>query len=305
MPKPTHIEQTSKDLSPKGSDYRNILILWVIVMGSFILMLIYAPGFLKKLASQDPKSYFSNGYQYLSEKKYDMAIDSFKTAVSLENNNPQYHKYLGLAYQESKDYANAIKVFNELVKLEPANQEYWDLLSWSYYFINDFPNALAGWNKILELNPKNALGYAGVARVQTNQQQWKDAIQNYEKAIAIDTTQWLFYHALGRAYEATGNLEKSAVAFTHVIQINPNHDDSYYRIGLYEVSRKNWNAAIMNFTKANSIDSRNPFYMKDLATAYYNRKQGDDWVKARALLESILKTNPNDLDAKNRLQLLK
>jgi tetratricopeptide (TPR) repeat protein len=288
-----------------SKDYRNIFILWLVLMATFILLLIYAPRLLSKLVSNDPKKYFTTGYHEYQEQKYDAAIQDLTKAVELAPKDIQNHKFLGLAYNKKQDWDNAIKEFSECIKLDPTNTEALDFLAWNYYLKKDYLNALAGWTKITEINPNLPYGFAGIGRVYSTQQKWKESIPYYEKSVSLDTTQWETYHEMGRAYEGLGDTTNEEKAFLRVIQLNPKEDDSYFRLGLIEETQKKWDQAIDYINKAMDLNPTNPYYIKELANAYMNRNKTGDFQKAITLLENFLKTNPSDMDAKNRLDLIK
>lgn len=295
----------ANSLSISPTEYKYLFIVWLLLMGGFILLITLGPHLLRKLVSYDPKRYFVMGYQEYQEKKYDAAIQDLEKAVSLAPKEIQNHKFLGLAYNKKQDWDNAIKEFSECVRLDPKNTEAWDSLAWNYYLKKDYLNALAGWKKITEINPNLPYGFAGIGRVYSDQQKWKEAIPYYEKSVSLDTTQWETYHEMGRAYEALGDKTNEEKAFLQAILLDSKDDDSYFRLGLIEESKKNWDRAIDYINKAMDLNPTNPYYIKEFANVYVNRNKIGDVQKAITLLQNLLKTNPNDMDAKNKLDLIK
>jgi DnaJ-class molecular chaperone len=52
-----------------------------------------------KVKEEQARSFYNKGLEEMKKKKYDMAIDSFKKAISIKNDIADFHSQLGLAYQ--------------------------------------------------------------------------------------------------------------------------------------------------------------------------------------------------------------
>jgi tetratricopeptide (TPR) repeat protein len=152
------------------------------------------------------------------------------------------------------------------------------------------------------LAPQASQGFRGVAIVYSTQRQWKKAIFYYGKAISLSPDVDYYYHERGLCNLSLDNNSQAAKDFAKVIEINPKHDDSYYRLGLIEINNKNWDKAIGWLDKAHELAPQNQYYIRDLATAYIYRNKGNDKKQALGLLKDLLKKNPNDIDARNRLK---
>jgi curved DNA-binding protein CbpA len=55
-----------------------------------------------KLKEEQARGFYEKGLNEMKRKKYDLAIDSFKKAISIKGDIAEFHSQLGLAYQEKK-----------------------------------------------------------------------------------------------------------------------------------------------------------------------------------------------------------
>jgi len=90
-----------------------------------------------------------------------------------------------------------------------------------------------------------------------------NSIVNYNKAIALDTTQADYYMARGNARLTTVDYEGATKDFTKVIQMDPNKAEPYLLRAMIKVYKKEFtDDAVDDLNKAMQL---NP----DLAKAYY------------------------------------
>jgi tetratricopeptide (TPR) repeat protein len=86
------------------------------------------------------------------------------------------------------------------------------------------------------------------------------------------------------AYGANDQHEDAAVAFTRIIDLNPNDADAYFRRGLAYSFKGQYDLAIGDFTKTIELEPRNPSAYENRATMYYRKGLYDqaltDYTKA-------------------------
>lgn len=91
------------------------------------------------------------------------------------------------------------------------------------------------------------------------------------------------------------NLEKSAVEFKNVIQIEPKAAKAYYYLGRIEEGKKNWREAFGLYQKAVELDPNDREAQLKLAQFWL---LANDVDKASELLEAVSKEKPSDLDVR-------
>ena len=92
-------------------------------------------------------------YESLREKgieNYDKAVNALQKCLALEPNNPVVHFELGKNYLYQKDYKKANDSFEKATQLDPRNRWYWVGLYDVSYATRDYTNAIVIIKKLIE-----------------------------------------------------------------------------------------------------------------------------------------------------------
>src|SRR5690606_37169177 len=92
-------------------------------------------------------------YESLREKgieNYDKAVNALQKCLALEPNNPVVHFELGKNYLFQKDYKNAYDSFEKATQLDPKNRWYWVGLYDVSHVTRDYTNAIVIMKKLIE-----------------------------------------------------------------------------------------------------------------------------------------------------------
>jgi tetratricopeptide (TPR) repeat protein len=91
------------------------------------------------------------------------------------------------------------------------------------------------------------------------------------------------------------NIEKAAIEFKNVIQIDPKVAKAYYYLGRIEEGKKNWREAFGLFQKAEELDPNDNEVRMKLAQFWL---LANDANKATEMLEPVSKAKPTDIDVR-------
>ena len=183
--------------------------------------------------------------EYVLNKKYKLARDSYKKALRGDNENEDalfgyaqmcyytddvktasetFQKlldkdpenaaalaYMGKLAYEDDNYLRATKFVQEALKLDPYNYDYWMDYGTYLRYQGKFDDAARAWIKATQLDPSYFLAYAYLAGNYDDLEQWDSALENYHKV--IETNPKYFY-----AYESTAILEYRAHNYENAIQ---------------------------------------------------------------------------------------
>lgn len=109
-----------------------------------------------KINPSSSMSYSALGYVHYLTKRYDLAIQNFKMALSLDPNNAGAHNNLGYTLSEIGVNLNeAIRSCRKAVALYPNSAAYRDSLGWAYYVAGNFAESASELQKALALAPNN------------------------------------------------------------------------------------------------------------------------------------------------------
>ncbi len=104
------------------------------------------------------KAYFDVAAIYSSQKKYDKAIETLRTAEKIDPGSGRVFLDLGYAYKDSGNYVDAVKCFSRARKLEPQlNQISVYMTGATYLEEEKFDQAALMFKKAVKLDPKNPL----------------------------------------------------------------------------------------------------------------------------------------------------
>jgi adenylate cyclase len=184
----------------------------------------------------------------ISRENYDMAEEYFAKALALDPKSVDAAAWLAVAL--------TVRVTDELsddpeVDLHRAEQ----LAS----------QALAA------APPNDALPHYAKAQVLRAQSHFREAIPEYETAIALDPSRVPAYAHVGWCKFLTGSVDEALPYFEHAIRLNPSGPGIapwYGRMGVIELLQSHIDEAVESLEKASGENARLPFVHAYLAAAY-------------------------------------
>ena len=190
----------------------------------------------------------------VSRENYDKAEEYFGKALALDPRSVDAAAWLAVAL--------TVRVTDELsdspdVDLQRAEQ-------------------LAG--QVLAAAPNLGLAHYAKAQVLRAQSLCKEAIPEYETAIALDPSRVPAYAHVGWCKFLTGSVDEALPYFEHAIRLNPSGPGIapwYGRMGVVQLLESQTEAALVSLEKASGENARLPFVHAYLAAAYALTGQGE------------------------------
>jgi Flp pilus assembly protein TadD len=144
-----------------------------------------------------------------------------------------------------------------------------------------------------------------LGRVRLLQEQYPEAVAEFERALAIDPHNEGAYHGLAQAYAAMGLMDKAEESWRSDIALHPDSVDPYDQLAKFELNRGNYPAAITNFRAALNLAPQDPAILSDLGAALSRSGALDE---SRRVLERSIHLAPSfsawnnlgDLDLRQR-----
>lgn len=176
----------------------------------------------------------------------------------------------------------------------------YDLAS-AYIRLGNVPEALEEYTKVIELNPRFPEALSNLGGYYFREGKISEAIALFEKAIAIYPNFIQALSNLGAALNKTGQPRKALVPLQKVIALDPQFGISYFNLGNAYFQLNHWDDALEAYKKAISLGV-------DFLSLHWNRYEiyfkQENLVEARKELELILQIDPNDEDARQKLDQL-
>ncbi len=204
----------------------------------------------------------------ISKENYDEAVSAFDTALALDPKAVDAQSYLAIVL--------AVRVIDEL---------------------SDFPDVdLQRAEKLategVAASPNSGLAHLAMGQVSRAEGRCREAIPEYETALAIDPSRAPAYAHLGWCKFLTGSIDGVISNFEQAIRLSPNEPGIaiwHGRLGIVELLQSHTDQALSWLEKANSENPRLPFVHAYLAAAYALK---GDTERARTALAEAQRLSP-------------
>jgi len=205
----------SLELNVKDAQAHKILGLVCTFVGRYDLAEVELQA-AARLEPKSPEIHYFLGRVYYTRQVFDMARQEFETAVRLEPGYMKAYNNLGLVMETLgkndeavKDYTTAAQM-NEAQHLNsPLPFEY---LSAHYNRMRQPDLAIKFATKALEIDAQCDLAYYDLAKAYQIENQWQNAADSAEKAIAINSSTAEYFYLLSKALRKLGKIPESEAA---------------------------------------------------------------------------------------------
>mgnify|MGYP006144994169 CR=1 FL=1 len=261
---------------------------------------------IQKSNSAYPEAALNKGIIYKNLKEFDLAIYSYKHALSMRPKYSAAYYNLALSYSGMDSNALAIKNYKNTVKFNPKKYKAWFNLGRLYNATNQHEKAesvlkralqvksnylkafmelgrtyghlkkydqeIKTYNQLLQIQPNYIGAWYNIALVYKKNKQFPEAINAYEKVINLDLNNVKARKNLGNIYAKNNQLEKAILIYESAADIAVNDEEIRFNIGLQQAKLKQEDAAVASYNKALQINQKyNKAYKK--LFDYYKRKK--------------------------------
>jgi len=157
----------------------------------------------------------------------------------------------------------------------------------------DYKGALDNYNKAITLDSTKSHYYLnrGVA-IERVYKDMNKALEDYRKAIQLDAHNAIAYFNMGCVYSNQENDKDASEFFRICIAIDPSYYPAYYNCAysLYQI--KDYDEALKNFEKSTHYDEGSKFYAYYYMGMIYKEKR--DMIKAKSYFEKAAALGNSD-----------
>jgi tetratricopeptide (TPR) repeat protein len=227
----------------------------------------YSPSTTKIFTTQGSNMAYILNYIGLTEtklKNYEAAIKALDSAISLNPKDADQLVNRGLAKENNQDKAGAIEDYQVALAINPEH----GLARHNLEALNGPKGSSEESQKILiesiERNPGLPYAHAQLAYSKFSAGDFKGALEEYDLAIEIDSTDVNYLFNRGLVKEKLKDYEGSIADFTNAIALKPDYESAWLNRGNVLTKLNILEEAIEDYSMA-------IFYNPHYATAYYNR----------------------------------
>jgi tetratricopeptide (TPR) repeat protein len=156
---------------------------------------------------------YLNGYIYLSQRKYDLAIRYFEDALKINPSNSSVNYYLSRTYYYKNDFEKALSFINKAISTDSTSGNYLFKGRIYYYGFQNIAEANKCFEKVLELEKNRTNTAVTYALLFLGREEEAITMQKQIIRENNDATNYLtlacFYSILDREPEAIENIEKA------------------------------------------------------------------------------------------------
>ncbi len=247
-----------------------------------------------------PAVYVTLGRMHETAGEHDLAVQEFQRALALDQRNPNALSGLAHSHETAGRIAEAETTYKQAAALRPDDWDGYNELALFYDRQNKYPQAIENLKRAIQLTPDNAQAYSNLAAVylDTGDPKFRaDAEQALKRSIDLNPS-YPAYANLGSLYYDTKRYAEAVAAYEKALQLNSENYlvwewlmNSYQWLGQKEKAAAALDQSFTLALRETQLKARNPAPQAALAMYYAKRGHPD---KARNSLETALALAPDD-----------
>jgi tetratricopeptide (TPR) repeat protein len=158
---------------------------------------------------------------YYYNRQYAASEALLKKMLETAFDDDELHYYLGLVFVATKRNNEARLQFEKTIALNPAMDEAWRELCYCAIREKNHDEALTIATRYVKTSPKNPAVWRLKGYVCNLKKDHPRAIEAFNKALALDSSDVTTCFELGSSYERNGQIEKAAIMFNKVLKLKP------------------------------------------------------------------------------------
>jgi len=227
--------------------------------------------------TEKAKSHFNAGLTLVKEGNDSLAVLEYSQAIKEDPEFVDAYINLGSIYFEGNNMPEAEKMFKKVTEIDPANADGWANLGRTYYKQKKNIEAEQAYKTALEKDPKHYEVYKdlGLMYYSSQPSNWPALVDNMKIYTSNVTDDYVAFYLLGKGYQKLKKYPEAIEAYNKTIALNRDYFNAYNSLGqIYQAQDKNTDAYKM-YQKAVSVDPNNYKAYYNLAISYETVYQED------------------------------
>lgn len=158
--------------------------------------------------------------------------------------------------------------------------------------------AEAGYEAVLDENPRQPDANNLLAVLYCQRRQFDQVVTYARIVLSVRDTIPEYHNNLGLALKGLERFDEAAAAFGQAIERAPQYADALYNLGMIELDRRNYEAALMHLEACMAAAPHHAQVCNGLALALLRLGRPDEAIET---LDQQFETRPNDIEALNNL----
>lgn len=170
------------------------------------------------------------GACYLKQDKLDLAIKSYKNAISLEPKYADAYNNLGNALKRKGNLNESIDNLIKALTLKPHYIDAHYNLGSVLRDLGRFDESNMHFEKVISLDPNHSMSFYSLGLNLMKTKRFDLAIYNFQKALEFNPNFALAYFNLGNIYSSLGKKDKALKYFKLAVKEKPDYDIAQHMI---------------------------------------------------------------------------
>jgi len=188
--------------------------------------------------------------------------------------------------------ANDKETGSEVIGVEVAKE--WLLKGREALKGENYDEAVECFQKAIAIKPNDAKAYYNLGIAYSEKGLLDEAMAEFKKAISINPNFAEAHNNLGTVYGKRGMIDEEISEYEKAIALNPNLAEPHNNLGFVYSEKGMLDEAISEYRKAIALDRNNELALYNLAIAYTAMRNHPDAIDA---LKQIIAINPDNADA--------
>ena len=198
-----------------------------------------AVGAIEKALTLDPElpdAHFFLGLAHYSLYEYQQAIESFQQAISQNPENVKAQVYLGVCFLALQQLDKSVEQLEAVIEKHPQELEALQTLAQAYLnrTRTSYTKFQETFSRIEEIDPDSFRTHQLLAEAYATQGRLNQAIEEYEKAVALNPNAPGVNFALGDLYFGLGQYDKAEPALEKELEDRSPPSDRQSRVGNHQ-----------------------------------------------------------------------
>ncbi|MBI1944496.1 MAG: tetratricopeptide repeat protein [Deltaproteobacteria bacterium] len=251
---------------------------------------------LLDIDADEPEHHLLRGLVAARQKNAPLARERYQTAIDKAHGDyPEAWFNLGALEKDAGKLDAAVAAYEKAIALRPGYHAAENNLGLTLIAAGKLDAAEQRYREVLARAPSYAPGWVNLGKLYSQRKMYPQAIDAYRKALEVKPDYARALLDLGVAYARSGRLDEAAATYKRALELNPRSVAAWYNLGLAQRQTRDLPAAEQSFRQARELDQDHAASGKKLAQLVLARGAVDE---ARALLEDVLDTDPNDAEAR-------
>lgn len=161
----------------------------------------------------------------------------------------------------------------------------------------EFEEAVENFNRAIQIDSLNYHYYYNIGLAYIKLEDYRAAVESFNSAISINPKDADSFQNLGIAHLSLKQYYEAVQAYQKAMEINPDDYESYNNLGIANLYIGRNEEACLNFTKASELNPDDASVIANLAYSYMNAGSLEDTEKAKELYLKAISLNYRDEEA--------